>query len=182
MMQASRRAFLGFMAIATAGALAGCSTFRPVYGDNEMPLAFKIDPPKTPEERVAWREFVARFDSTETSQAPVLKYSVAISGLPGRMTSVPSGTNPITGRSVSMPSEAAVRSTITATVVYDGETVFEATRFADAGYTSGRTVIADMASADEAGERATKAAAESIRLALIAEFPKHEQMWSRATR
>ena len=175
-MQASRRAFLGLMALVTAGAIAGCSTFRPVYGDNEMPLAFKIAPPKTPLERVAWREFVARFDSTDSSNAPLLKYSVAISGLPGQMSAL--SRDPVTGAAA--PSDRTVRSTITATVVLDEETVFEAVRFADAGYTVARSVIADMASADEAGERATKAAAESIRLALIAEFPKHEQMWSRA--
>lgn len=174
-MQASRRAFLGFMAVATAGVLSGCSTFRPVYGGQEMGLAFNVEGPSTPIERIAYREFVSRFENSAAPDVPKFEYSVSISGGPG-------GFVANTGAPGAPTRGQTIRSTIVASVVWNGEAVFSVERFADAGYSSGRGTIADLATAEEAAERATKAAAESVRIAVLAEYPKHEQMWSRTKR
>lgn len=169
----NRRQLL-MMLSATTVFLSGCTSFRPVYGEKEMGLAFRIADPKSQTERVAYREFMMRFESSYAQDVPDLEYAVIVSSLPGQMSKTWDGSAP--------PRQAAVRSTIRVKVRWQDEVIYETERFADATYQTGRSLVTDQFAAQEAAERATKSAAESVRIALLAQFPFHEQMWSRGTK
>jgi hypothetical protein len=141
-------------------ALGGCSSFRPVYGDNgiaseRMELAYAK--PGSRLDQIVYQEFVLRFGRTQNPDAPLLTVTTTSAGRGLTTTSI---TKPAT--------QSMVRVTVAAVLTTaDGRTVFSGTRFAEAQYMSVGQVLADTEAANEASERAAKEAAEGLRLAIL---------------
>ena len=152
----------GLVLLAISGmlALAGCSSFRPVYGDygiaNER-LEMSYGKPASRLDQVIHQEFVLRFGRTQNPDAPRLTVSTSSSGKALTRTSI---TKPAT------QAEITVSATATVTTA-DGRQVFSGTRRATAAYVSVGQVLADTEAANEAGERAAREAAEGLRLAIL---------------
>ena len=152
-------------------ALAGC-TIRPVYSGpdiDRMAWAFQYDEPANRLAMVVRDELSIHFPPTHDPSAPRLRITASqsnrdltISGLnTSGKTILPSGKD---------NGQATVR--VTATVLNDSGVIFTATRFAAADYQTNRQVFGNSETRIEAGERAAKEAAESLRLALMAKFAK----------
>lgn len=158
-------------------ALAGC-TFRPVYQDHDprsqMSLAFDLEKPTSRLEQIVYEDIALRFYVTKAPNTPKLRVSVATSGgaafLSDTFIKKSDGQR---GAPSGLPRRNQITATATATATYQGKTTFTATRNATAEYTSSGQIIADQAALVDAQERAAKSAAESLRLAILATFPKH---------
>ncbi|WP_240233628.1 LPS assembly lipoprotein LptE [Devosia lacusdianchii] len=144
---------------------AGCS-FSPVYSDgspiNAMSLAFNLGSPSSRIEQIIYEDLSFRF---ATSTAPKTPKLTVIASTTSRTIAM------ATNGPVSDPYRATV--TATATATYEGKVIFEARRSASADYTASGQVLADNSAAIDAQERAAKAVAESLRLAIFAQFPTH---------
>lgn len=146
--------------------LSACS-FSPVYSGTlaEHPtLNLAYAKPKTRLEQIIYQELSLRLGQSGSDMAPLV--SVVASASAGDMM-VTTTTNP------AKPVEVTVTATLTMTP-RDGSAlkpqVF--TRSAAADYTRSGQVLADNAAADEAGERAARSAAESLRLAVLASLSR----------
>lgn len=148
--------------LASVTALGACS-FSPVYsgtlaGQPMLDLAYAK--PTTRLEQVVYQELALRLGSSDAPTAPLATVSVTTGG-GGVGLSATSNPNKL--------SRAVVTATLTI-ARRDGTNVEPVTftRQAIAEYTTSGQVLADTAAATEAGERAAKAAAESLRLAVLA--------------
>ena len=158
-------AFAGIL-LGAAVALGACS-FSPVYSGTlasrpMLDLAFAK--PTTRLEQVIYQELALRFGSSVAPTAPLATVTVASS----------SGA---VGLSVTANPNKLYRSVVTATVTIarrdgTGAEPMSFTRQASAEYTTSGQVLADTAAANEAAERAAKAAAESLRLAMLASLSR----------
>jgi hypothetical protein len=137
----------------------GCS-FRPVYGDyplvpNATSMAFNFASPHTRLEQIVYHELALRFPISTVPGTPELRVSV-------------SAGHPRQGI-VSETYEANVIAT--AVITLNGRELFSATRVATAQYSvASSQVLAHQSARQEAEERATKSAADSLRLSLLSEF------------
>jgi LPS-assembly lipoprotein len=117
--------------------LAGCSGFRPVYGEGGLgasDLAFAYAEPETRLEQIIIQDLALRLGLTGTVK-PVTQH------------------------------EAAVEATYT--IVLDDEVLLSGTRRAIASYTTSDQVLADEAARKDALERAAHEVAETIRLSIL---------------
>jgi hypothetical protein len=159
-----RRARLAFMALVVSTfALAGC-TIRPVYSGpdiNLMAWAFQYDQPATRLAMVVRDVLAVHFNVSKDPSAPRLRITASQwnRGLTLSRTIGPVGNL-----------QAVVTATVT--VFNDSGVIFTATRSASANFQTNNQALANNEASIEAGERAAKAAAESLRLALLANFSK----------
>lgn len=162
----SLRSIAAAAALAAALPLAGCS-FTPVYGGSspvaaKPVVAFNYAAPKTRIEQVIYRELALRLGESDAPGAPVATVAASLSAV-----------DPSIGAAVNVADtrRATVRATLTITWP-DGRPPTTYTRVATADYTSPTQVLAQVAAADEAAERAARAAAESLRLAVLADLTR----------
>jgi hypothetical protein len=149
--------------VAAAALLGGCS-FSPVYsgalaGQTQLNLAYAK--PTSRLEQIIYQDLALRLGRSEAETAPLVTVSAAASG--GSLGFLTATANP------SKPNRVTVTATATITA-RDGSKAepLVIARRATAEYTTNSQVLADTAASTEAGERAAKAAAESLRLAILA--------------
>lgn len=160
---------LGFivMTLGGAAALAGC-TLTPVYSSGRLAdspqLNLAYAKPGTRLAQIIYQDLALHFGSSDSPTAPLATVSVSVrtSG-----TALSRTVNP------NKPAQATVTATLTI-VGRDGSTTppIRVTRFASAGYTTNSQVLADIEARREAEERAAAAAAESLRLAVLASLSR----------
>ena len=158
---------IALAAILLGGATAlGACSFTPVYsstltGRQMLDLAYAK--PTTRLEQIIYQELALRFGTSESATAPLVMATVAT-------------TTTAIGLSATANPNKPYRATVTATLVVtprDGSgKPLSLTRQASAEYTTSGQVLADTAAATDAQERAAKAAAESLRLALLASLSR----------
>ncbi|SEQ23296.1 hypothetical protein SAMN05428969_2324 [Devosia sp. YR412] len=155
-------ALAGLMLV--SGALLGACSFQPVYSGAlaaSPTLDIAYAEPTTRLEQIVYQELELRLGSSTSPTAPLATVTVAGSG---------TGVAPMTSSpNISAPARAGVTATITITR-RDGSDAkpLVLSRSATAQYTTTGQVLANTAAANDATERATKAAAESLRLAVLA--------------
>jgi hypothetical protein len=147
-----------------SGALLGACSFQPVYSGalaSQPLLNLAYAKPANRLEQIVYQELSLRLGSSTSETAPLAQVSVSV-GLGGIGGLTATG-NP------SAPSRATATATLTITQ-RDGSTTkpLVITRVAIAQYSTNSQVFANNTAATEASERAAKAAAESLRLALLA--------------
>jgi hypothetical protein len=155
------------MLLAGAATTLGACSFSPVYGGtlaSQPMLNLAFAKPASRLEQVVYQELSLRFGSSDAPTAPLATVSVASSA--GSI-----------GLSTTANPNKLSRATITATLTIVRRDGTEAdpvtfTRQASAEYTTSGQVLADTAAANEAAERAAKAAAESLRLAMLASLSR----------
>ena len=154
---AARAAGLALI-LAAPIALSGC-TLTPVYGEAataEAALALSYAEPASRLEQIVYQTLSDRLGG-QSAGAPEFSARVSTSATRIGLSGVPS---PVTDRQV------------VATISYrvaNGETVLASgTRSATAGYQTTGQILADQAAQAGAEQQATRAAAETVRLALIA--------------
>ena len=153
--------------VGTLALLTGCSSFTPVYSGAmaaQPLLALAYAKPNSRLEQVIYQELSLRLGSSNSGTAPLTSLTV----VPGiREVALSRTDNP------SKPMEASVTATLTITP-RDGKggAVQTYTRRATANYTRNDQVLADRSAFDEALERAARAAAESLRLAVLADLSR----------
>jgi LPS-assembly lipoprotein len=164
MLWSKRLQILGFSVIALAGVpwLAAC-TLTPVYSGRlaESPnLNLAFAKPSTRLDQIVYQELSLRFGKSDSETAPLASVVTSASSLAlvNTYTANPNKTYEVT---------------VTATLRItrrDGtdEPPIVLTRQATANYQLGNQILNDNSSSIEAGERAAKAAAESLRLAILA--------------
>lgn len=157
-----RAARIGVIMLTLSGAisLAGCSSFRPVYGDSGIAserIELAYGKPSTRLDQIIYQDLALKFGKSTSPDAPLLTVSASVSARGLTKTGV---TKPATQQ------EATVVASATLTTS-DGRVVFRGQRSASAGYVSVGQVLADTEAANEAQERAAKEAGELLRLAIL---------------
>lgn len=161
---ALRRIVFAGLALAMATALGACS-FSPVYSGtlaSQPMLDLAYAKPANRLEQVIYQELALRFGSSDAKTAPLA-------------TVVASAAGASTG--LSATSYALSRVTVTASVTITRRDGSDAepitfTRQASADYTTSSQVMTNAAAATDASERAAKAVAESLRLAMLASLSR----------
>jgi LPS-assembly lipoprotein len=157
------RAGLVALALVTPLALAGCGSFRPVYGEAgvvQQKLAFNYAKPNSRLEQIIIQELALRLGkATDREDAPVVRISAAAGGRALTSTGV---TKPATQHEMSVTASYAV--------VVDGKVVLQGSRKASASYATVGQVLADEAAAKDAQERAAREVAQTIRLSILAQL------------
>ena len=155
-----RIAFAGL--IAATGTLAGACSFTPVYSStaSKPVAALAYAKPSSRLEQIIYQDLALRIGTTDAPTAPLAQVSVSQSAA-------------VMTRTKSVGFATPYELTVTATLVItprDGGAAKPQsfTRTATAEYTTTGQVLADNAAQADAGERAARAAAESLRLALLA--------------
>jgi hypothetical protein len=142
----------------------GCSPLTPIYGDASRPrsaqASFRFSEPETRLEQIVYRELSLRFAQSTAPGTPELTVSTT-----RRARDL--------GKTSREPfDQTEVTVIATATVMLDGAVVYSATRQAAAIYADSDQILANVSARDDAEERAARAAAESLRLALLASFAR----------
>lgn len=154
------------LVLGLATTLGACS-FSPVYSGalaSQPMLNLAFAKPATRLEQVIYQELRPRFGSTEAETAPLATVTASSSAV-------------TVGLSQTGNPNKLARMTVTATLTIaprdttSGDPI-SFTRVASADYTTSGQVLADTAAAEEAVERAGKAAAESLRLAVLASLSR----------
>ena len=148
------------LALAMASALGGCS-FTPVYSGalaSQPLLDLAYAKPANRLEQVIYQDLALRFGSSQAETAPLASVVASAAG---------------TALGLSATPYALSRMTVTATLTItrrdgSGGDPITLTRQASADYTTSSQVLTNAAAATEASERAAKAVAESLRLAILA--------------
>ena len=155
---------LAIAGMLTLSAALGACSFAPVYSSGSLAsqplLNLAFAKPNTRLEQVVYQELGLRFGHSEAATAPLAQVSVSAP----TSDSVFSQT-----RNPAKPME--VTATATLTITYrdgSGKPPVKLTRFATASYSRSGQVLADKEAEREAAERAARAAAESLRLGLLA--------------
>jgi hypothetical protein len=139
--------------------LAGCSGFRPVYGEGGLgasDLAFAYAEPESRLEQIIIQDLALRLGLSEDPDAPEVRIVATQSA---RQLTRTGTVKPVTQH------EAAVEATYT--IVLDDEVLLSGTRRAIASYTTSDQVLADEAARKDALERAAHEVAETIRLSIL---------------
>jgi hypothetical protein len=147
------------MILPTLGAVCGC-TFAPVYGDQGVAtqkLVLNYGTPNTRIEQVIYQELSLRLGGATAPDAPVVNIVATRSAFATAFSQT---------RDPAKPNRVTVNAIVT--VTKNGAVLKSFARKASAEYTTNGQVLADNAAVDDAGERAAKAVAETIRLSLIA--------------
>ena len=164
--EASRRVVAAGLALGLAATLGACS-FSPVYSGtlaSQPMLNLAYAKPTTRLEQVIYQELALRFGSSDAPTAPLATVNA-------------SSSSTTIGLSATANPNKLYRFTVTATLTIarrdgtDAEPI-SFTRQASAEYTTRGQVLADKAAANDAAERAAKAAAESLRLAMLASLSR----------
>jgi hypothetical protein len=159
-----RRALLALAATALmATGLAGCTSFRPVYGDaaaSGMEQArFNFAEPKSRMEQVILNRLKLAFPQSAGPQDPTLSVNASAEG-------------PWTGLSnaipVGRPSGTGVRATVT--ISQGGAELFSATRVTETTFQGGKLTPTNIFSAQGALDVAAQSTAESLRAAILAGY------------
>jgi len=151
---------------AAALPLAGCS-FSPVYGGagamaGQQVLALNYAKPTTRLEQSVYQELRLRLGASEAPDAPRASVSVSASAI-----------DPSIADEVNLYDTRRVTVTATLTITRPGEARPRTyTRVATADYIYANQVLASRTAADEAAERAALSAAESLRLAVLADLSR----------
>lgn len=154
---------LGFGAAAAMMlVLGGCSGLTPVYGERGIGaerIALSYGAPTSRLDQIVYQQLALRFGPDAGPDAPRVEVSTSLSS-----TSLTRTPNPNPQSTV----EAIVVATA---VITDPAGVVEPIvlrRTASAQFTTGSQLLANNSAADDAAERAARAAAESLRLAIFA--------------
>ena len=159
----TRRALPVLAAALLAGLLSACTSFAPVYGDRSGSgvdsVRFNFFAPDSRLEQLILNRLKVAFPGQAAPSDPLLDI----------VTTTASPTGSISDAiSVARPSNVRIQSTVT---IRNGDQVlFEATRFADTSYQTGKLTPVDMASSQGAQETAAKAVAEALRAAILAGY------------
>jgi LPS-assembly lipoprotein len=154
----------------------GCS-FRPVYqadatSSDPTGLVFDMAEPHSRLEQIIYQELALHFASSEQPTAPDLQVVASSSERDASLSATP----PTRRDGAVVGSAETIEVTVTATAVVSrpGEEALTVTRFATALYNSisPNSVLATSVAQEKAQEDAAKAAAESLRLALLAQFTR----------
>ena len=142
--------------------LAGCSTVRPLYGTEASAAVtsqrFAYADPGNTTDQALYTELRLRL-GPQSDSADALRVAVSTS----------SGARAITRTNVSKPT-TTYEMTVSATVtVIDaaGKVVFSGVRKSSALYETTGQALADVAAANEAADRAARAVADPVRLAIL---------------
>lgn len=161
-----RLALIGF-SLVSALALGACSGFTPVYSGAlaaQPSLQLAYAEPNSRLEQIIYQELALRLGKTEDGTAPLVRVSLSTSGIEVADSVTVNPRKPL---------EVTIRAILTVSPRDGGDAaVLTLTRQATASYTRSGQVLADRLAADEAAERAAKAAAESLRLALLADLAR----------
>lgn len=161
-----RQAFFGAI-FGTMTLLAGCSSFTPVYSGAlaAMPsLGLSYAKPNSRLEQVIYQELSLRLGSSDEVTAPLASLLVNYGAADMMLSRTDNPSKPV---------EATVTASLTITPRDNSGTAAKTfTRTATANYTRNDQVLADRAALDEALERAAKAVAESLRLAVLADLSR----------
>jgi hypothetical protein len=149
------------LVLAGATSLAACSSFTPVYGERGIGVerhAFRYDKPASRLDQIIYQELVLKLGRSADPSVPLV-----------RITST-SSVRGLTKTDVKNPAaqkEAVVTAKIEL-VDADGSVAFTATRSAAASFTADRyQALAETEAEREAGERAARELAETVRLTLL---------------
>ena len=156
-----RSGFLGIVLVA-GGALSAC-TMAPVYSNPEalqQKLAFTYAEPNSRYEQIVYQELRLRLGESQAPDARQLRVALSFAGAVQGLSDT---TNPNTPLRMTATAQLTVTpppgSTEPPTVI---------TRTATAEYTTNSQAFSASAAGTEALERASRAVAESLRLALLA--------------
>jgi len=150
-------------AIVLAFVLASCTSFAPVYGSHAgsgMAAArFNFAPPGSRLEQLVINRLKLAFPAPATEADPVLDVSVSIGSPPG-----------VRSSAFAMATPSRIRVYGVVTVAQGKTTVFEATRFVDTAYQSGKLTLAQIEISTGTQESAAISLADSIRAAILAGY------------
>jgi LPS-assembly lipoprotein len=155
------KAALAALLLAASLALAGCSGLTPVYGERgltqRLPLAYTQ--PVTRLDQIVIQDLALRLGRSSSPDAALVT-----------ITSTDTGRS-LTKTDVSTPrAEREVTVQVSYTLVAGARILGAGTRSATAGYATVGQVHADEAAYDDAAERAARAAAETVRLSILADL------------
>ncbi len=146
-----------------AMALAGCTSFAPVYGDaSGAGLAnarFNFAAPTNRLEQVILNRLAVAFPNPAGPNDPTLRVSAKSSARDAALS-----------RAFAVGTPVNVRVEATITIVQGEQTLFSATRFVDSAYQSGSLTGVDLSSAAGTDEQAAESAAEALRAAVMAGY------------
>ena len=153
---------IAFVALSLLGAtaLAGCTGLTPVYGERGIGTerhALNYSKPNSRHEQIIYQELVLRFGRTSDPSSPTVRITTS------------SSTRKLTRSRVVRPSEQR-EATVTALielVAADGSVILSTSRSAAALYTTDSQALAASEAEREAGDRAARELAETIRLTLL---------------
>ena len=154
-----RNAFVA-LSLLGATALAGCTGLTPVYGERGIGTerhALNYSKPNSRLEQIIYQELVLRFGRTTDPSSPTVRITTSNS------------TRKLTRSSVVRPSEQR-EATVTALIeliTADGSVILSTSRSAAALYTTDSQALAASEAEREAGERAARELAETVRLTLL---------------
>jgi LPS-assembly lipoprotein len=160
--QLLRSGLLAALLVAPAFVLAGCSGLTPVYGERgltqqRLPLAYAK--PVTRLDQIVIQELALRLGRSTQPGSPLVTITSEASS------------RELTTTDVASPrEEQEVTVRVSYTIIVDGVVVGSGTRRATAGYATVGQVLADRSAADDAAERAARAAAETVRLSILADL------------
>jgi hypothetical protein len=140
--------------------LTGCSGLTPVYGEHgltQQRFELAYSEPASRLDQIVIQDLALKLGKSDSDDAPL----VTISTSPGAIG--------LTRTSVSKPrTEYEAQVTVSYTLVADGAIIGSGSRRGTAGYATVGQVLADDAAYHDALERAARAAAETVRLSLLA--------------
>jgi LPS-assembly lipoprotein len=157
---------IAFVALSLLGAmaLAGCTGLTPVYGERGIGAernALNYSKPNSRHEQIIYQELVLRFGRTSDPSSPTVR--ITTSSYSRDLTR--SQVNPPFGRP-SEPYEATVTALIEL-IAADGSVILSTSRSAAALYSTDSQALAASEAEREAGDRAARELAETVRLTLL---------------
>ncbi|SMQ60451.1 hypothetical protein SAMN06295905_0378 [Devosia lucknowensis] len=160
----NRRTLLsGFGVAALAAVLSSCTSFAPVYGDlssNSISAArFNFASPGSRLDQVALNRLKVAFPGAAQPSDPDLAVSIAVTTLAAPLST-----------SIAVAAPVRIRVEGRVTISRGDDVAFEATRFVDTSYQSGKLTQTEMASSSGAQEAAAIAVADALRAAILAGY------------
>lgn len=159
-----RRALLVLAATTLmATSLAGCTSFRPVYGDAAAggveQARFNFAEPKSRMDQIILNRLKLAFPQPAGPQDPLLTVTASAEApWTGLSNAIPAG----------RPSGTGVRATVT--ITQSGAELFSATRLTETAVQGGKLTPTNMFAAQGALEAAAQSTAESLRTAILAGY------------
>ena len=148
---------------AMAVALAACTSFAPVYGSRTdsavANIRFNYANPDDRLEQLVFNRLRVAFPASATASDPMLDIAVSVSSL-----SAPLSDSFATARPARIRVQAVV------TITQGGQVLFEALRFVDTAYQTGKLTPAGISASLGAQESAAMSVAESVRAAILAGY------------
>lgn len=155
------RGALAALILAVAIGLGGCSGLAPVYGDNglnqRLPLAYSK--PVTRLDQIVIQDLALRLGRSSSPDAVLVTVTSTESSRDLTMTDVETPRE-----------EREVTVQVSYTLVSGDRILGAGTRTATAGYAAVGQVLANESAQSDAAERAARAAAETVRLSILADL------------